>query len=96
MSHWHADANAPIATAGTRLTVLSDHQVVRLVTADSLSIELPSGMRVEALVSDRTGERLSIVLDDGRPLDLSMSIDESLLPPGQQRTTFSRQVWTTL
>ena len=53
-------------------------------------------MRVEALVSDRTGERLSIVLDDGRPLDLSMSIDESLLPPGQQRTTFSRQVWTTL
>jgi hypothetical protein len=95
MSHWHAGADAPIAASGSRLTVLSDHHVVRVVTADSLSIEMPSGMRVGAVVVDRTGKSLSLVLEDGSPLALSMSVDESLLPPGEDKTTFSRQVWTT-
>ena len=94
MSQWHADLDRPDAKAGARLTVVSDHQVVRVVTADTLSIETPSGPRFSAMVLDRTASDLKLVLDDGTLLVLEIVIDESLRPPDEATTaSFSSQTW---
>jgi hypothetical protein len=93
MSLWHADTAADRVTAGGTLVISSDHHVVRVVTADSLSIQLASGNRLAAVVVDRTGMAMRLALEDGAQLLLSLSGDQSLLPPGESRATFSKQTW---
>jgi hypothetical protein len=95
MTLWHADLDTPALEAGANLTVASDHQVVRVVTSDTLSIETPDGQRFSAHVLDRTLGALNLALGDGRNFALAMKLDESLHHPANARV-FSRQVWRTL
>jgi hypothetical protein len=92
MSLWHAGIDTPSLVPGAHVKVFSPHRVVRVVTADKMSIETPAGDRWDALVLDRTGGDLTLVLTDGRAVKLSMVSDESIsLPhPGQE---FSQQRW---
>lgn len=93
MSLWHADADAEHFGRGNTLVISSDHHVVRVVTADSLSIQVPSGRRISAVVADRTDMAMRLSLEGGEHLHLSMSGDQSLLPPGELQPTFSKQSW---
>ncbi|RYE08091.1 MAG: hypothetical protein EOP22_14905 [Hyphomicrobiales bacterium] len=95
MTQWHADIDEATMAVGVKLTVLSQHHVVRLITADTLSIQDTSGQRLSALVVRRTAGDLSLLLEDGRAFSLEMHTDESLQPPGVNPDTFSRQVWLT-
>jgi hypothetical protein len=92
MSMWHADTNAPALNQGARVLVLSSHRVVRVLTADQLSIQTPSGDRVSAVVLDRTGAQMRLSFAEGDPISLSMISDESL-ERRQVGEEFSRQVW---
>lgn len=91
MALWHADIDAQAPAAGARLHVFSDHQVVRVLTADQLSIETPAGQRLAALVLDRTGDRLTLSLFDGASISLSIIADSSLSK--QPEKEFSGQLW---
>lgn len=93
MTHWHADINAATLTSGATLTVLSQHHVVRLVTADTLAIDTTNGKCLSAVVLDRSDVGVRLDLGDGEHVVLGMLVDESLLPPGENRLAFSRQVW---
>ena len=92
MSHWHADINATALTSGASLTVLSQHHVVRLAVADTLAIDTTSGHCLSAVVLDRTDASITLDVGDAH-VSLAMLVDESLLPPGENRLAFSRQVW---
>lgn len=94
MSQWHADLDGATLARGARLTVLSDHRVVRVVTADRLSIETPDGQRFGAVVVDRTAGDIRLVTDDGPQVSLELLLDESLPAPEQPPGVFSRQVWS--
>ena len=89
---WHADMNASSLGLGAQIVVFSPHQVVRVLTADQLSIETPRGDRLSALVLDRTAEHMTLSLTDGNSVDLSMVSDESLIAP-KVGATFSSQTW---
>ena len=93
MTQWHADIDGPALVPGAKLTVLSDHHVVRVVTADTLSIETPSGPRFSAMVLDRTAADIRLALNDGSCVSLEMLRYESLRPPNEHAVAFSRQVW---
>jgi hypothetical protein len=93
MTQWHADVDAAKLSTGAKLTVVSQHHVVRVITADTLSIETPNGQRLSAVVLDRTESGIKLILKDGTPVSLGMLVDESLLPPGESPAVFSRQVW---
>ena len=92
MSLWHADMDAPKFAAGVGVTVSSPHRVVRVVTADVMSIEIPDGNRVSAQVLDRTDNRITLVLADGSVKSLSMLSDGSLSPQAANEV-FSQQRW---
>lgn len=93
MAQWHADIDGFSLTSGTKLRVLSDHHVVRVVTADTLSIETSSGPRISAIVLDRTERKIRLALNDGRSVTLDMLLDSSLDSPDEQSDVFSSQVW---
>ena len=93
MAQWHADTDGSTVTSGTKVRVLSDHQVVRVVTSDTLSIETPSGPRISAIVLDRTGRKIRLAFHDGRLATLEMFLDDSLHSPHEQPEIFSSQVW---
>lgn len=93
MTHWHADLNAATLTAGVTLTVLSQHQVVRLVRSDTLAIDNTNGQCLSAVVLDHGSDGLHLDLGNGQSILLGMLVDESLLPPGENRLAFSREVW---
>lgn len=95
MSQWHASIDQPTLTSGVRLSVISDHHVVRVVTADTLSIRTPSGQRLAAMVLDRTASHLRLILDDGSAVSLDMLLDERLGAAGDDPDVFSRQTWLT-
>ena len=90
---WHADIDGSNVISGTKIRVISDHQVVRVVTADTLSIETPSGPRISAMVLDRTEGTIQLALGDGRSVTLEMLVDVSLKSPDEQPQVFSSQVW---
>lgn len=92
MTQWHADLNGTALGLGACVTVLSHHNVVRVLSADTLMIEGQDGQRLSALVLDRTGSRLNIVLPDGQHRTLSLQLDQALREPGEG-TILSRQVW---
>jgi hypothetical protein len=93
VTHWHAAIDRPAIGLGTKLTVLSDHQVVRVITADSLSIEMPSGLRLSAVVLDRTAGDIRLALSDGRAVSLEILLDDNLRPSSERAAAFSSQVW---
>lgn len=93
MTHWHADVNAAMLTSGATLTVLSQRQVVCLTKADTLAIDTTDGQCLPAVVLDHSKGAVRLDLGDGESILLGMMVDESLLPPGENRLTFSRQVW---
>src|SRR3569623_108575 len=93
MAQWHADIDGSTLTTGTKVRVLSDHQVVRVVTADTLSIETSSGPRISAMVLDRTEGKIRLALSDGRLATLDMLLDVSLHPPHELPEIYSSQVW---
>lgn len=94
MTQWHAEIDRSVLAAGVRLTVMSEHHVVRVITADTLSIEIPGGQRLSAVVLDRTGGDIKLVQDNGQTFCLEMMLDESL-HHGASPEIFSRQVWLT-
>jgi hypothetical protein len=96
MTHWHADVDSLLFRSGAKLTVSSRHHVVSLATADTLSIAVDDAEALGAVVLDRTAAGMKIGLDDGRACRLRMIVDESLHPPGEGGSVFSRQVWLTL
>lgn len=91
--HWPADINAAAFTSDATLTVLSQHQVVRLARADTLTIDTTNGQCLSAVVLDHSDVGVRLDLGDGERVFLTMLVDESLLPPGENRLAFSRQVW---
>lgn len=93
MMHWHADINAAAFTSGATLTVLSQHQVVRLARADTLTIDTTNGQSISAVVLNPSDVGVRLDLGDGERVFLAMLVDEGLLPPGENRLAFSRQVW---
>ena len=93
MTHWHANIDAAALISGAALTVLSQHHVVRLAKADTLAIETTNGQSLSAVVFDHSDIGIQLDLGDGERVVLGMSVDESLLPPGENRLAFSRQVW---
>ena len=93
MTQWHADVDGAALATGARLTVFSRHRVVRVVTADTLSIETPDGQRFSAVVVDRTAGNIKLVVDNGPPVSLGIQLDESLPAPDESAAVFSRQVW---
>lgn len=92
MSLWHADMNGPTLTPGANLKIFSPHRVVRVVTADQMSIEMPGGNRLSAQVLDRTGSDLTLALPDGKAVKLSMLSDDSVGEP-EPGHEFSQQSW---
>jgi hypothetical protein len=92
MSLWHADMNAAKFASGVDLTVFCPHRVVRVVTADQMSIEGPDGERMSAQVLDRTGDHITLVLADGTLKSLSMHADDSLARHRSDEV-FSQQHW---
>lgn len=74
--------------------MLSHHNVVRVVTSDTLLIQTPDGQRVSALVLDRTTGRLRLALPDGQMVSLALLSDDSLQTP-EQGAVFSQQKWLT-
>jgi hypothetical protein len=95
MSLWHAEIDQSNFVNGARVTLLSEHRVVRVVTADTLSIQTPAGHKLSGLVQDRTGSDIRLILADGQSISLGMEIDESIHPPIASERVFSRQVWIT-
>lgn len=93
MSQWHAGIDQPSLVAGAKLTVLSDHQVVRVTTDDTLAIETSAGHALLGVVVNRTARDLQLVLADGQSVSLGILVDESLHPPGVGLNVFSRQIW---
>jgi hypothetical protein len=93
MTRWHANVNAATLTSGATLTVLSQHHVVCLTKADTLAIDTTNGQCLSAVVLDQSDGGLRLDLGNGESILLGMMVNESLLPPGENRVAFSRQVW---
>jgi hypothetical protein len=92
LTQWHADLNGPALAIGASVTILSDHHVVRVLTADTLMIERPDGQRFSAVVLDRTGTKIELFLPDGRLETLELELDEALHEP-KEGAIFSHQTW---
>jgi hypothetical protein len=95
MSLWDAEIDQPNFVNGAKVTLLSNHRVVRVVTADTLSIKTPAGHNFSGVVDDRTGSDIRLILADGQPISLEMVIDESIHHLTARKNVFSRQVWMT-
>jgi hypothetical protein len=93
MSQWHATADGSLFDAGTVVRVQSDHRVLRLVTADELSVEDQSGQRETAVIVNREMDALTLGLRDGSIVRLNLSSDLSL-PAVASSASFSEQSWT--
>jgi hypothetical protein len=61
---WHAYASGPSLVSGTEILVTGGHERIRVRTADLISIEMPDGNRLSAVVIDRTGNRLVMVVGE--------------------------------
>jgi hypothetical protein len=94
MTQWHADVDMPLGS-GAKVTVQSQHHVVRIVKADTLSIQTPDGQRFSAVVLERAPDDLRLILDNGQAFSMRMLLDDSLHPPREPPEVFSRQIWLT-
>lgn len=89
---WHAETDGAALKRGARVLVRSEHRVVRVITADQLSIETSDGATLGALVLDRTAGQMRLSLLDGEPMRLSILSDASL-EQRQPGAEFSQQIW---
>lgn len=92
LSQWHADLDGRTLGPGSLVTVLSHHQVVRVLSSDTLIIEDADGQRHPAFVLDRTGSRIQLVMPDGHRRSLELKVDMALHEP-QPGEVFSHQTW---
>jgi hypothetical protein len=90
MAVWHAHVDTHALATGSRVSVLSDHNRIRVMTADQMWIELPSGQRVVALVMDRSGGRMMLSAYDGVAYQMSALAGPTRDDP---REPFSHEVW---
>jgi hypothetical protein len=60
VTQWHADIDEATMAPGVKLTVLSEHHVVRVITADTLSIQDSSGQCLSAVVVRRSAGDLNL------------------------------------
>lgn len=93
MTRWHADLDMQTLAPGATVTVSSHHQVVRMIIADTLSIQFPDGQRFSALVMGREPGRMDLVLHDGHICSLDIALDQSFPSPREAIGVFSRQTW---
>lgn len=92
MTQWHTELNGEGMVPGVLLTVSSPHHVVRVLSGDTLMIEALNGQRLPALVLDRTGSAIRLVLPNGQRKRLRLQLDEARHEPGDG-AIFSHQVW---
>ena len=92
MSHWQAQIDGEAVGVGSQLRISSPHHVVRMATADQISIETSGGAKLAAIVLDRTGTQMTLSMLNGRSAQLSITSDHSLEHEDSQ-TEFSRQDW---
>ncbi len=91
MPSWHAYADHPELRSGTQLLVTGGTMAVRLLTGDTIVVELPDTNRLTAIVIDRTGEHLTLAIHGGGACGLH-AVDES--SAGLKLSDgFSRQSW---
>ena len=81
--HWPADINAAAFTSDATLTVLSQHQVVRLARADTLTIDTTNGQCLSAVVLDHSDVGVRLDLGDGERVFLTMTVARRLCPVGR-------------
>jgi hypothetical protein len=93
LTHWHADLDAQKLGAGASIIVFSDHRPVRVIVADTLSIQSPDGQRSSAVVIEREGETIGLAAQDGTVCSLRLSLDQSFPSPEDHLDVFSRQTW---
>lgn len=87
---WHAHVDTQALATGSRVSVLSDHDRVRVKTADQMWIETLDGQRTVVLVMDRSGKRMALSASDGASYQMSALVGPSTLDPGEP---FSQEVW---
>jgi hypothetical protein len=90
---WHAASDGDLNVSGTTVVAQSDHRVLRILTADQISIEASDGQRVPAVVVNRAEGRLMLALPDGTIVRLTLVSDLSHSGP-QGTGFFSEQSWT--
>jgi hypothetical protein len=87
---WHAHVDTHALAAGSRVSVMIDHDRVRVKTADQMWIESPDGQRTVVLVIDRSGRRMKLSAYDGASYQMSALVGPTAVDPGEQ---FSQEVW---
>jgi hypothetical protein len=87
---WHAHVDTNALTTGSRVSVLSDHDQVRVMTADQMWIESPDGQRMVTLVMDRDGERMKLSAYNGESYQMSALVGPT---PANRAGPFSHEVW---
>lgn len=93
MSKWHGETTSAALHDGAEVVVASDHSVVRIQTADQMTIETASRLRLMAVVIERTGDKLFAGLPDGTTFRMQMASDDSLGETDLSKV-FSHQSWT--
>lgn len=92
MPSWHGYSAAPNLQPGTEILLTGGSVVVRVLTGDRITIEMPDSNRLAAVVVDRTGEELMIALHDGKIVKLHMVSDDGFAD-FRLSEGFSRQSW---
>jgi hypothetical protein len=87
---WHAHLDTDALATGSRVSVLSDHDRVRVKTADQMWIESPDGQRTVVLVIDRSGKRMVLSAYDGASYQMSALVGPTTVDPGKP---YSHEVW---
>lgn len=90
MAVWHAQVDTNALAAGSRVSVHGAHERVRVMTADQMWIELPSGQRIVTLVIDRSGRRIMLSAYDGASYEMSALIGPTNTDP---REPFPHEIW---
>jgi hypothetical protein len=92
MSMWHCETNEASLHQGAQVLVASDHSVVRIQTADQMTIETSNRDRLMAVVIERAGDHLVLGLPDGTTFRMEIASDHALEFP-QPSKPFSSQSW---
>ena len=92
MPVWHCMTTRDTLEDGAEIQVESEHSVVRIQTADQMTIETSGGDRLMAVVIEREGGRLIVGLPDGRTVRMIIVADHALEVP-EPTKPFSSQSW---
>lgn len=86
---WPAEANDDALRVGSQIVISTPSRVVRLVTADQLSIHTTGGSEIAAIVLDKTGAQMRLSLFDGRSAHLTVVVGDG----AERQADLSRQEW---